>query len=862
MPPSSNVSQQPPVVADPDPLSIVHPADRTAAEQAISRAFHSGVPQVITCRQLRADGRYVAAEFRADPGYPVSVPVEPMVQTPDEPWTAVDAPGETADAIRAARVIEQMHGAAFALDPTGRFTYATPIAQTSIAMTLEDLNRPLDGTPFLDGGDHGWKLGVHPDDYPGAASRLRQCMRSGEDFNYEYRVLRATGDFVWHRFSIRPTRDPSGRVTGWYGIGFDVDVQRKTDAALRERERELSQLVDMVPSHLWRLAPDGEPIFFNRRMVEYLGLDLDDISASGTSLLEILIASTVHPEEQAVFRDTLHRSLQTGDTFALRYRLLRHDGAYRWMSSKATPMRDRSGKVLQWYGLCHDIDDQIRAEQDVLKREQQLRRIVDTVPIAIWSFTSEGRVTYVSPQNREHLGVADLHFDDFAAISSAVVHPDDRPLTLAARTEAFRSGSAFSVRYRRLVNGTYRWTEGRAAPLRDEAGDIIQWYAVSMDVDDEVRAIAGLQESERQLRRLVDALPTQIWAAQADGEPSYLNRRLSEFVGLTLSDLDRDEVTRLQAAITGSVHPDDAEAVGKALAHSFSTGEPFAMKYRQRRSDGVYRWINGRAEPLRGPDGAIQQWYGVSFDIDDDVRTQDELRRTQERLATASQSASLAELSASIAHEVNQPLAAILANSNAAQRWLAADPPNVDRALKAVTRVAQDAEGASEVVGHIRALFRQTRSGRLPTHVDAVIEEARGLIAEEALRRRVVLAISVEPGLPKVSIDRVQIQQVLINLMKNGIEAMAAVTGERLLTLSARVGDLGVEIEVGDNGPGLTEPDRMFEPFYTTKEGGMGMGLAICRGIVESHGGRMWAAKREPQGARIGFALPLTEADE
>lgn len=735
MPPSSDVSQQQQVIRGPDPLSLVHPADRPAAAQAMARAFRSGVPQVITCRQMRADGRYVAAEFRAEPGYPVSVPIEPMVQAPDEPWTAVGAPGDVGDAIRAARVIEQMHGVAFALDPTGRFTYATPVAQTSIAMTLEDLNRPLDGIPFLDGGDLGWKLGVHPDDYPGAASHLRHCMRTGEDFNYEYRVLRATGDYVWHRFSIRPTRDPGGRVTGWYGIGFDIHVEKKTDAALRERERELSQLVDMVPSHLWRLAPDGEPIFFNRRMVEYLRLDVEDIAPSGTSRLEVLITSTVHPDDQAVFRDTLHRALGTGDTFALRYRLLRHDGVYRWMSSKAAPMRDRSGKVLQWYGLCHDIDDQIRAEQEALTREQQLRR-------------------------------------------------------------------------------------------------------------------------------LVDALPTQIWAADADGEPSYLNRRLSEFVGLTLGNLDGGETSRLQAAITGSVHPDDAEAVGKALAHSFSTGDPFAMKYRQRRADGVYRWINGRAEPLRGPGGTIQQWYGVSFDIDDDIRTQEELRRTQERLATASQAASLAELSASIAHEVNQPLAAILANSNAAQRWLAAEPPNVDRALKAVTRVAQDAEGASEVVGHIRALFRQTRSGRSPTYVDTVVEEARGLIAAEALRRRVVLAIFIEPGLPQVSIDRVQIQQVLINLMKNGIEAMAGVSGNRLLTLSARMGEAGVEVEIGDSGPGFTEPDRMFEPFYTTKEGGMGMGLAICRGIVESHGGRMWAANNEPQGALIGFALPPTEAGE
>jgi len=906
----------------------------------------------------------------------------------------------------------------------------------------------------------------------------------------------------------------------------DAQVHRKVEAALRERERELSQLVDMVPSHIWRLRPDGEPSFFNKRMVDYLGLDVGDIGADGLSRLDALISKTVHPEDAEPFSLSLRQALDSGGVFALRYRLRRADGVYRWMSSRAEPIRDDAGVVVQWYGLCHDIDDQIQAEEAVRRSEQQLRRIVDTVPIAIWSFTSEGKVTYVSPQNRAHLGLEDVNFEDFARIAAEVVHPDDTPHTLAARTAGFTEGRGFAVRYRRRVGETYRWTEGRAEPLRDEAGNIVHWYAVSMDVDDEVRALealrqrerdlqvlvdtvpvqiwsttptgepayvnktmadytglrlddfddrrnlpsqirqlvhpddqAGLQaalyrsfttgqpfemqyrnrrrdgqyrwtdgraeplrddvgnivrwfgvcvdaedrvateqalrerehelsqlvdmvpgllwrlspegeplyfsrrmieyfgldvgdydqpgvsglgaaiatlvhpddagrldealrrslatgesfslnyrlrradgvyrwmsgrgeplrdhagrivqwyglchdiddqlraeealrESERQLQRLVDALPTQIWAAMPDGEPSYLNRRLASYVGLTLDDLQVPDATRLQAAIQGSVHPDDAVAVGGALAHAFSTGEPFAMKYRQRRADGVYRWINGRGEPLRDSDGRIEQWYGVSFDIDDDVRTQEELRRTQERLAVASQAASLAELSASIAHEVNQPLAAVVANSYASQRWLAADPPNLERARVAVDRVIRDANGAADVVGRIRALFRQSRLGRVVVRFDGLVAEAKALLSEEALRRRVRIEVVVEPDLPPLAIDRIQIQQVLINLMRNGIEAMSGLDDGRILDVHVRRdGDL-VETTVSDRGSGIANAEKMFEPFFTTKEHGMGMGLAISRTIVEAHGGRLWAEANQPRGARLSFTLPVEATNE
>jgi PAS domain S-box-containing protein len=485
----------------------------------------------------------------------------------------------------------------------------------------------------------------------------------------------------------------------------------------------------MVPSHLWRLTPEGEPVYFNRRMVDFIGLDIADLQRPGSRPLEVLIEAGIHADDAAAFRSALERSLATGESFAQRYRLRRRDGVYHWMSSRAEPMRGEGGRIVQWYGLCHDIDDQLRAE-------------------------------------------------------------------------------------------------------------------------------AALRESERQLRRLVDALPTQIWAASGSGEPSYLNRRLADYVGLTLTDLDVPESSRLQVAIQSSVHPDDAAAVQRALAHAFSTGETFAMKYRQRRHDGVFRWINCRAEPLRDGEGRIVEWYGVSFDIDDEVRAQEELRRTRERLALSSEAASLAELSASIAHEVNQPLAAIVANSHACDRWLAAEPPNVERARITAERIIRDANSAAEVVSRIRALFRQSTAPRPPVKLGSVVAEARELVAEEAVRRSVRLEIDVEDDLPAVALDRIQVQQVLINLMRNGMDAMSD-TGERVLGVRVRRTTDALRTEISDRGAGVEFPDRIFEPFFTTKQNGMGMGLAICRTIVESHGGRLWAEKNEPQGATFIFSLPL-----
>lgn len=709
---------------EPPALSLIHPDDRDAAAHAAARAFWTGVPQVTRYRRLQTDGIYRWIETRSEPGYSVSVDIDDMVIEREPRSTTASEPPDRAEVMRSAKVVESLFGNGWAFDAAGRWIFLHPFAQNSLGVTLDDLNAPLKE------GYTAWKRVLHPDDYDQIAAAWRHCLQTGDHFNVEFRFRRVSGAYVWARTAARPVHDSHGRIIGWFGIALDIDVYKKTVAALRDRERELSQLVDMVPSHIWRLTPDGEPTFFNKRMVDFLGLDVADTDKPGMSRLDALI-ETVHPGDAAAFRDTLNHCLANGERFSMRYRLRRADGVYHWMSSHADPMRDQTGRIVQWYGLCHDIDDQVLAEE-------------------------------------------------------------------------------------------------------------------------------ALRERERELSLLVDMVPSNLWRLSPEGETTLANRRMADFLGMDLSDKHQ-----LEAMFDTIFHPDDVAAVWEVFGRCLATGERFAMKYRLRRADGVYRWMSGRAEPMRDESGRIVQWFGLCHDIDDQVHAEEALRRTSERLAQATQAASLAELSASIAHEVNQPLAAIVANSHACHRWLSAEPPNVERAKLIAERITRDANSAADVVGRIRALFRQAPQARSPEDVNRLVGEVCRLMADEIAVKDIRIRMDLEEGLPSVALDRVQVQQVLVNLIRNGVEAMdATADGDRTLQIrSCRDGHDAIRVEVRDSGTGFKDTDRVFAPFFTTKQHGMGMGLAICRSIVESHGGRLSIANNETRGATVTLVLPVAASE-
>jgi PAS domain S-box-containing protein len=830
----------------------LHPDDRPAADHAATRAFWTGVPQMMRYRWRQPDGSYRWTATRTSPGYGAVIEVDDLETQVERPTTAASSrpDGGDADAIRAAHVVENLFGNGWAFDAEGRWIYLPLFAQTTLGLTPEELNASLSE------GGISWKRILHPDEYETVATNWRHCLDTGAPFHAEFRIRRATGVYAWARSAARPTRDGEGRITGWYGTSLDIDVHKKTEAALRERQRELQQLIDAVPALIWCMTPDGVPSYVNKRFTDEVGVTLADLSPTKGSR----ILAGIHPDDRHAVDEALSRAIASGSVFFMRYRQRRMNGCHRWTEGRAEPLRDETGAIVQWYGVCVDVHDLVTTQETVREREFELAQLVNMVPSFLWRLTASGEPDFFNTRLIEFFGpdavTADsAHPGGLTAIIDAAVHPEDKERLRRSLAHSFATGERFALRYRLLrADGVYRWVDGSAEALRDEGGRIVWWYGLTNDIDDQMKAEEALRERERFLWQLVETLPAMIDCAAPDGEPVYRSRQLREFLGYNLEDLA--DGTRLDRTLAEGVHPDDLADVKAAYARALASGEPYLRKHRLRRFDGEYRWVETRAAAMRDADGAIVQWNVICLDIESEVRAQESLRLAQDSLARASQAASLAELSASIAHEVNQPLAAVVANSHACHRWLAAAPPNLDRARITVERIIRDANSAADVVSRIRALFRQSAETRTRTTLPSLVAEARRLMAEEASRRGVRIDVAIAEDLPPVALDRVQIQQVLVNLMRNGMDAMAGDGAETLLSIDVRrMGD-AVRIGVTDRGPPADLPETIFEPFYSTKAQGMGMGLAICRSIVEAHGGRLWVEKNAPQGATFVFTLP------
>ena len=302
--------------------------------------------------------------------------------------------------------------------------------------------------------------------------------------------------------------------------------------------------------------------------------------------------------------------------------------------------------------------------------------------------------------------------------------------------------------------------------------------------------------------------------------------------------------------------------VARAWARARETETPFNVTSRVRGADGSYRWFQTRAEPMRDGSGHVVHWYGVDVDIDDRKKAEEALRATQAKLSQASQIATVAELSASIAHEINQPLASVVTNAQACQTWLSHDPPNLERAQATLERIIRDGHSAAEVVRRIRALFKEAAPVKALLDINQIVAEVLRVLSDQLRDNVITVETDLEADLPMIEVDHVQIQQTLINLVHNAIEAMDGVADRaKSLYLSARRQGDELLIQVRDSGSGIEDPTLIFEPFFTTKASGMGMGLSISRSIVEAHGGRVWATANEDAGMTFSVALPLTADD-
>jgi PAS domain S-box-containing protein len=373
--------------------------------------------------------------------------------------------------------------------------------------------------------------------------------------------------------------------------------------------------------------------------------------------------------------------------------------------------------------------------------------------------------------------------------------------------------------------------------------------------------VRQLQRESKQLRDVIETIPAMAWTALPDGSNTFVNRRWAEYTSLSAEET-------AGSGWTAAIHPEDRQPYSEKWRASLATGAPLESEGRFRCSaNGEYRWFLARGVPLRDEHGKILRWYGILTDIEDRKRAEEErerLRQLETDLAHINRVSMMGELAASIAHEVNQPLAGIVSNGSASLRWLARDPANVEEVREALHDIVRDGKRAGEVIARVRSLTKRTALPREKLDLTETIREVLALVGDEAKRNSVVIRTQFGDDLSAVSGDRVQLQQVLLNLVMNAMEAMSGAGKRQLVITTRNIEEDRVQVTVEDSGTGL-EPNtmaRIFEPFYTTKPSGMGMGLSISRSIVQNHGGRLWATANDGPGTSLHFTLPKYQGKE
>jgi len=365
---------------------------------------------------------------------------------------------------------------------------------------------------------------------------------------------------------------------------------------------------------------------------------------------------------------------------------------------------------------------------------------------------------------------------------------------------------------------------------------------------------------EAQLRvSMLQHIPVAAWSVMPDGTTDIVNQLWFEYTGQT-----PEYVNSHPDAWMATIHPEDRERASRIYWDGLRSGHGFTMEARFLRAhDGAYRWHLNRAVGVRDAEGNVLRFVGTSTDVHDWRQAQEELRNAQAELAHTSRVLMLGELTASIAHEVNQPVGAIVTSAGACQRWLEAKPPRMKKARQALERIVNDGRRAGEVIKRIRALMKGQALQKDWLEINEAILEVIAIVQHQLRQNDILLKTKLAEGLPLVRCDRVQLQQVLLNLIVNAIEAMSGINERRreLTVVSAADGLEAVKVEVRDSGMGL-DPERaahVFEAFYTTKAEGIGIGLSISRTIVEAHGGHLSAAANAPHGAVFRFSLPVDE---
>jgi len=620
------------------------------------------------------------------------------------------------------------------------------------------------------------------------------------------------------------------------------------------------------------------------------------------------IEELVHPDDRSAVEAAVLCALEEDLPYEAEFRI-RHGDNVRWLHNKGVVVRNPDGLAVRMIGVSTDVTARKFAEAALLREttlresESRFRSLADAMPQIVWTARGDGQVDYFNRRWYEFTDTKPGTITDQTWL--AVVHPADRSELSAAWRGAVASGRAYEheARFWSARHAGYRWHLDRAIPVRDDAGDITRWYGTSTDIDDHKRAEQSLRRSESELRILSEYLEQRV--AQRTAQLTTANATLREEIDVRL---------RIEAALRAS-----EERFAKAFRASLDAiaivqypsmriveiNDRWEMLFGYRRSEAIGSTVDdlsiyaSRAETedvagciaaqgyIREFELDLRRKNGVTLravlaaetvtvdgqpclimmvrDITERRRAERELEVQRHELAHLGRVALLGELSGAVAHELNQPLAAILTNARVAQRMMVGEKPPPDQAMlrEILEDMVADSLRAGSVIHRVRGLIRKDDAIRQLVNPNEVVADVLDLAHSDLIRRGVTVATDLPSSLPLVLADRVQLQQVLLNLMVNACDAMVDnAPRERMLTVGVNEEGNTVRISVADRGPGVAAGliDAVFEPFVTSKPQGLGLGLAICRSIISAHGGRIWAANNPGRGATFSFVLPVPVA--
>jgi PAS domain S-box-containing protein len=572
--------------------------------------------------------------------------------------------------------------------------------------------------------------------------------------------------------------------------------------------------------------------------------------------LTVLMPEAMRPLHQAGYKRYLYTGVRRLNWRGVELTGRRADGAEFPAEVSFGEMTAHGSKIFT--GFIRDISEKKRVEEALLASRRNLSLIINTMPVLAWSALPDGAVEFFNQRWLDYTGLAPAEAQGWGWTKA--IHPGDILRMTEYWETIIGSGKPGEIEARlRHHDGAYRWFLFRADPMRDPSGAIVKWYGTNTDIHDRRQAEDALRIRELSLLQITETIPEMLWSADPGGSIDYCNGRLLDYTGFRADQVMNDGWRRL-------LHPDDVEATVQAWESCVTSAAPFRVEVRTIHApDHTYRWCVASGLPLLDREGRIVKWHGTVVDMHDWKQSQEELRATQAELARMMRVMAMGQLTASIAHEVSQPISGIIMNASTCLRMLNGDPPNLEGARETVRRTIRDGNRATDVITRLRSLFSNKQSNVEAVDLNEAAREVLVLLLGELQKNKVILQQHFSDTLPLVMGDRVQLQQVILNLVRNASDAMAAVNDRpRLLLVRTEMAGDDAHVCVQDSGVGFDgeTADRFFQPFFTTKQEGMGVGLALSRSIVEAHHGRLWASSNDGSGATFAFSIPCNHGSQ